>query len=147
MDITEVISVSEMLEPRPKNDNGQVHTLKQREDAYQAAYEAGLAAGREEGYRCGYREGFSDCYKLNNPAHKTASMPDGAKGATKKAEAVRVIRLRGLPCTNCGCCSYSDEAQCPSCGTLKVGTAGEQATPIVDSSAASPRKHRSRRPM
>jgi hypothetical protein len=145
MDITEVINVSELLDQLPNNDTGRIHALKQREDAYEAAYEAGLAAGKEEGYRRGYQEGFSDCYKLGNPAHKAASIPDAPKGATKKAEANRVIRLRGLPCANCGCCAYSDEAQCPSCGTLKAVAAGEQATPIGESQARSPRNRRSRR--
>jgi hypothetical protein len=145
MDITEVISVSEMLDPRPKNDTGQIHTLKQHEGAHQAAYEAGMAAGKEEGYRRGYQEGFSDCYKLGNPAHKVAPMPDAPKVATKKAEAMHVIRLRGLPCANCGCCAYSDEAQCPSCGTLKTIAAGEQATLMGDSAARSPRNRRGRR--
>src|ERR1700680_2365542 len=119
MDMNEAISVSEMLDQQPNKGNGSIHKLKQREDSYQAAYEAGLASGREAGYRRGYRGGFSDGYKMRTPAGGAASTPETSTGASKRAAANRAGRLRGLPCANCGCASYSDETQCPSCRTPK----------------------------
>ena len=133
MDMTEAISVSEKLDQEPNNGNGHIHTLKQREDSYQSAYEAGLASGKEAGYRRGYREGFSDCCKLGNPARKAAATSHTSTGASKKAAANCASRLRGLPCANCGCSSYSDEVQCPCCGTPKARVVGEQSTAVEES--------------
>jgi hypothetical protein len=128
MDMTEAISVSGMLDQQPNNGNGHIHTLNPHQDSYQSGYDAGMTVGKEEGYRRGYREGFSDGFKLGNPTHGAASIPDASKGASKKTVADRASRLRGLPCANCGCSSYSDEVQCPGCGTPKVRAVGEQST-------------------
>jgi hypothetical protein len=133
MDMTEAISVSEKLDQEPNNGNGHIHTLKQREDSYQSAYEAGLASGKEAGYRRGYREGFSDCCKLGNPARGAAATSHTSTGASKKAAANCASRLRGLPCANCGCSSYSDEVQCPCCGTPRALAVGEQSTAVEES--------------
>jgi hypothetical protein len=120
MNTTEAISISEKLDQEPNNENGYIHTLKQREDSYQSVYEAGLSSGEEAGYRQGYREGFSDCCQLANPAREADATSHNSTGAFKEAAVNRAIRLRGLPCANCGCASYTDEEQCPSYGTPKV---------------------------
>jgi len=147
MDMTEAISVSEMLDQQPSNGNGRIDTLQQREDAYQAAYEAGFASGKEAGYRRGYRDGFSDCYKLANPAPRAAARPvksTSTFGGSKKTAENRTSRLRGLPCANCGCSSFSDEVQCPRCGTPKISAVGEQSSAVGASQSRSPRNRRTR---
>jgi hypothetical protein len=53
--------------------------------------------------------------------------------ASKEAAAKYAIRLRGLPCGNCGCGSYSDEVQCPCCKTPKARAVGEQSTAVEES--------------
>jgi hypothetical protein len=148
MDMTEGITVSEMLEQQPSNGNGRIHMLQQREDAYQAAYEAGLASGKEVGYRRGYRDGFSDCYKLANPAPSAAASPGkstSVSGASKKTAENRASRLRGLPCANCGCSSFSDEVQCPRCGTPKIAAVGDQSSAVEASQSRSLPNRRTRR--
>ena len=147
MDMTEAISVSEMLDQQPSNGNGRIDTLQQREDAYRAAYEAGFASGKEAGYRRGYRDGFSDCYKLTNPAPNAAARPvrsTSASGASKKTAENRTSRLRGLPCANCGCSSFSDEVQCPRCGTHKMSAVGEQSPALEVPQSRSLRSRRTR---
>jgi hypothetical protein len=124
MDMTEATSISEKLDQEPNNGNGHIHTLKQREDSSQSAYEAGLASGNEAGYRRGYRNGFSDHSKLGDPAHGAAAPLPTSIGAFKEAAANRAIRLRRLPCANCGCASYTDEVQCPCCETPKARAVG-----------------------
>jgi ribosomal protein L37E len=116
----DVLGISEMLDHQPKNDIGRDHETKHSDDAYQSAYEAGLASGREAGYRQGYRVGFLDGYKLENPARTTAATPDKTTVESNKAVAKTVTRLRGLPCARCGRTTYSDELECPSCGTPKA---------------------------
>lgn len=120
MNMTEAISVPKKIDQDPNYGNGHIHTLKQREDSYQSAYEAGLAGGKEAGYRRGYREGFSDCCQSGNPAPGAAATSHTSAEASEEAAATSAIRLRGLPCTNCGCGSYSDEVQCPCCKTPKA---------------------------
>jgi hypothetical protein len=137
MNMTEAISVSEKLDQGPNNGNVHIHALKQREDSYQLAYEAGLASGKQAGYRQGYREGFSDCRKLGNPAREADATSHTSTGASKKAEANCVSRLRGLPCANCGCSSYSDEVQCPCCGAPKAHAVGEHSTAVEESQVGS----------
>jgi hypothetical protein len=125
MDTNEAIAVSEMVDRQPNNDNGHILTLKRRDVSYQSAYEAGLASGKEVGYQRGYREGFSDGCKLGNPASGTTATADMPIAVSKKSADKRASRLRGLPCANCGCASYSDEAQCPCCGTPKAPAAAK----------------------
>ena len=120
MNTTKAISISEKLDQEPNNGNGYIHNLKDREDSYHSVYEAGLASGEEAGYRRGYREGFSDCCQLANPERAADATSHTSTGAFKEAAANRAIRLRGLPCANCGCASYTDEVQCPSCRTTKA---------------------------
>jgi hypothetical protein len=131
MDMYEAVSVSETLDQHPSNGNRHSHTRKQRKDSYQSAYEAGLSSGREAGYRRGYQEGFSDGCKLGKPAGGAAakSGTGTSTGAAKKAADNRASRLRGLPCANCGCSSYSDEAQCPRCGAPKATSVEESVEP------------------
>jgi hypothetical protein len=124
--MTKTISVSEMLDKRANGGTGHIHKLKQGEDSYEAAYKAGLASGKEEGYRRGYREGFADCIEFGSHARSTTAVPDTASDTSKKTGDNRA-RLRGLPCANCGCPSYSDEVKCPRCGTLKTAKVGEQS--------------------
>jgi hypothetical protein len=147
MDSTEAASVSEIFEPQNSNGNGNgnIHTLKPREDAYQAAYEAGLAIGKEAGYRRGYREGFSDCLKLSNPGRGPVNAPQVSNGTSKKTASLGVRRLRGLPCANCGAASYVDEAQCPSCGTHKAGVTEEVPQPMEQPKMARTPSRRARR--
>jgi hypothetical protein len=133
MDMTKATSVPKKLDQEPNNGNGHIHTPKQREDSYRSAYEAGLASGKEAGYRRGYREGFSDCCQLGNPASGAAATSQTSTGASKQAAAKCGIRLRGLPCANCGCASYSDEVQCPCCKTPKARAVGEQSTAVEES--------------
>ena len=133
MKMIEEIRVPKKLDQEPHNGNGHIHTLKQREDSYQAAYEAGLTSGKEAGYRRGYREGFSDCCQLGNPAHGAAATSHTSPDASGKAAANCATRLRGLPCANCGCGSYSDEVQCPCCKTPKARAVGEQSTAVEES--------------
>ena len=139
MDMTEAISLPEIHDQQPNNGNGHPHILKQREDLYRSGYEAGLASGKEAGYRRGYREGFADCTKIGSPSSEAVATLDMLKGASKNTPAKHASRLRGLPCTNCGCPSYNDEVQCPRCGTPKVATAGEA------SHSGRPRNPRNRR--
>jgi hypothetical protein len=117
--MTKTIRVSEMLDKQLNNGKGHIHALQQDEDSYKAAYEAGLANGKEEGYRRGYREGFADSIAFRDPAPGAAVPPDTPTDTSKKAPANRA-RLRGLPCADCGCPSYSDETKCPRCGTSKT---------------------------
>jgi hypothetical protein len=133
MNMTEAISVPKKLDQAPNNSNGHIHTLKQRVDSYQSAYEAGLAIGKEAGYRRGYQNGFSDCCQLGNPAPGAAATSHTSADASKEPAANCASRLRGLPCVNCGCASYSDEVQCPCCKTPKAGTVGEQSTAVEES--------------
>jgi len=123
----DVLGISEMLDHQPKNDNGHDHGPERGEDPYQSAYDAGLASAREAGYRQGYREGFSDGYKfrLRNPLQETTATPDKSTVESKKTAAKTVTRLRGLPCANCGHSTYSDELECPSCGTPKAHAVSE----------------------
>jgi hypothetical protein len=121
-------SVSETPDQHSDSGNRWRHTLKQHEDSYKVAYEASLASGREAGYQRGYREGFSDGYKLSNSAvGSTSTLSGTATGEARKVAVNRASRLRGFPCTNCGCAMYSDEAKCPHCGTPKA-TAVEKPT-------------------
>jgi hypothetical protein len=136
MNMTGAINVSEKLDQEPNNGHGQIHGLKQHVDSYQSAYEAGLASGKEAGYRLGYREGFSDCSGLRNPASGAATKSHSSTGSSKEAVDNCAIRLRGLPCANCGCVSYSDEAQCPRCMTPKARAVGEQSTAVKELSFA-----------
>lgn len=115
-----VPDISGMLDLEPKTDNGLNRRPKQSDDSYQSAYEAGLASGREAGYRQGYRAGFQDGYKLRNPLSETAATPDKTPVESNKTVAKSVTRLRGLPCAHCGRTTYSDELECPSCGTPKA---------------------------
>jgi hypothetical protein len=133
MNMTEAKRVSEKLDQQPNNGNGHIHILKPREDSYQLAYETGLASGKEAGYRRGYREGFSDCSQLGNPAREANATSQTSTGASKEAAAKCAIRLRGLPCENCGCGSYSDEVQCPCCKTPRALAVGEQSTAVEES--------------
>jgi flagellar biosynthesis/type III secretory pathway protein FliH len=115
------LNVSEISDQKPHNGNGHIGASKQREESHQSAYEAGLAKGKEEGYRRGYREGFADCIKLDIHPRRAASAPAPASTSTLEATAANSsTRLKGLPCSICGCPSYSDEVQCPSCKTPKV---------------------------
>ena len=141
--MTKTIRVSEMLDQQPNNGNGHIRTLKQVEDLYKSAYEAGLARGKEEGYRRGYREGFADCIKFGNPASIAIAMPNKPTDTSKEAAANRA-RLKGLPCANCGCPSYSDEMKCPRCGTPKAATVGEQSGAVEELQPRSLRNRRSR---
>ena len=145
MNTTEAASVSQLLDQPLTNGNGNVHTLKAREDSlFQSAYQAGLAAGLEAGYRRGYREGFSDGRKLDNVAHGATTAQSLATGLAKRNSATRETRLRGLPCANCGCASYSDEAQCPGCGTSKDGAQGGPSKAVIPEKSQ-PNKIRIRR--
>jgi hypothetical protein len=133
MNITEAISVPKRLDQLPNKGNGHLHTLKHGEDSYQSAYEAGLAGGKEAAYRRGYREGFSDCCQLGNPAPGAAATSHTSANASEKAAANCPTQLRGFPCANCGCSSYSDEMQCPCCKTPKARAVGEQSTAVEES--------------
>jgi len=133
MNMTEAISVPKKLDQEPNNSNNHIHTLKQHVDSYQSAYEAGLASGKEAGYRRGYREGFSDCRQLGNPTPGAAATSHTSADASKVATANCAGRLRGLPCANCGCASYSDEVQCPCCKTPKGRAVGEQSKAAEES--------------
>ena len=141
--MTKTISVSEVLDQQPNNGNGHIHTLKRGEEAYKSAYEAGLAKGKEEGYRRGYREGFADCIKFGNPARIATATPDTPRDMSKETAANRA-RLRGLPCANCGCPSYSDEMKCPRCGTAKAATVGEQSGAVEELHSRNPRNRHNR---
>ena len=103
-------------------DNG-MHMFERTEGSFQSVYDEVLAKGREAGYRQGYREGFSDGYKLGQAAAGAATALDTSAADLNKASPKCVIRLRGLPCANCGRCSYSDEPRCPGCGAAKVRAA------------------------
>jgi|ERR1019366_3530869 hypothetical protein len=129
MDAKEVTIVSEIRDQQPNSDNGMGHTLKQREDPYQSAYETGLATGSEAGYRRGYQDGFIDACKLANSVGAAAPTSGTVTGEAKKAGEHRAVRLRGLPCGNCGCFLYCDEAKCPSCGTPKPTAVENSAEP------------------
>jgi hypothetical protein len=120
MKMIEEIRVPKKFDQEPNNGNGHIHTVKQHGDSYQSAYEAGLASGKEAGYRRGYREGFSDCCQLGNPASGAAATSHTSQDASEEAAADCAARLKGLPCTNCGVGSYSDEVQCPCCKTPKA---------------------------
>jgi hypothetical protein len=136
MNMTEAISVSERSNQEPNNGYRPIHALKQPEDSYHSAFEAGLARGKEAGYRLGYREGFSDGSELRNPASGAAVTSHASKGAPKETVGNCAIRLRGLPCANCGCVSYSDEVQCPRCGTPKSRSVGEKSKAAEEPSFA-----------
>jgi hypothetical protein len=136
MNMTEAISVSEKPNQEPNNGYWPIHALKQPEYSYQSAYEAGLARGKQAGYRLGYREGFSDGSELRNPASGAAATSHASKGAPKERVGNCAIRLRGLPCANCGCVSYSDEVQCPRCGTPKSRAVGEESKTVEEPSFA-----------
>jgi hypothetical protein len=133
MNMTEAISVPKKLDQEPNNGNGHIHTLKRREDSCQSTYEAGLASGKEAEYRQGYREGWSDCCQLGNPAPGAAATSHTSADASEKAAANCPTRLRGFPCANCGCVSFSDEVQCPRCKTPKARAVGEQSTAVKES--------------
>jgi hypothetical protein len=133
MNMTEAISVPKKIDQEPNNGNGHIYTLKQREDSCQSAYEAGLASGKEAEYRRGYREGFSDCSQLGNPAPGAAATSHTSAEASKEAAAKCPTRLKGFPCANCGCGSFSDEVQCPCCKTPKARAVGEQSTAVEES--------------
>jgi hypothetical protein len=78
----------------------------------QAAYQTGYASGKKMGYRQGYKAGYANGRKQNNgstPATRTSVISGGIRTSQQL--------LLGLPCTNCGAYFYSDEAQCPRCGT------------------------------
>jgi len=145
MDMTEATNVSGMLDRQLGVGNGHSHAVTQREDSYQSAYEAGLARGKEEGYRRGYREGFSDCYKLSKSTRGTAATAETTTEASKKTASNRASRLRGLPCANCGSPSYSDEVQCPRCGTPREAAVGEQSSALEEPQSKSLPNVRSRR--
>ena len=133
MNMTEAISVPKKLDQEPNNGNRHIYTLKQREDSCQSAYEAGLATGKEAEYRRGYREGWSDCCKLGSPAPGAAAASRTSAEASKEAAANCATRLKGFPCANCGCGSYSDEVQCPCCKTPKARAVREQSTAVDES--------------
>src|ERR1700740_609689 len=124
--IEDVLGISEMLDHQPTDDNGHSHGPKHSDDAHQSAYEAGLTSGREVGYRQGYRAGFLAGYKLKNPVPATAATPDKTTVESNKTVGKSVTRLRGLPCAHCGRTTYSDELECPSCGTPKAHPAVER---------------------
>jgi len=123
-------NVDDVLGISEKNDNGHDPGSKRGEDSYQSTYEAGLASGREADYRQGYREGFLDGYKLRNPVRGPAATLDKSAVGSNKTTAKSVIRLRGLPCANCGQSSYTDELDCPGCGTPKARTVGEKIAKV-----------------
>jgi flagellar biosynthesis/type III secretory pathway protein FliH len=114
------LGISEMLDHQPKNKSSYDHGPKRSEDSSQSTYEAGLASGREAGYQQGYREGFWDGCNLRNPVQEMAATPDKSTVGSKKTRAKSMTRLRGLPCANCGRSTYSDELECPGCGTPKA---------------------------
>jgi hypothetical protein len=130
VEINEAINASEMHERSLSNGDGHIDTSMRHENAFQSGYEAGLALGKEAGYRLGYQEGFSDCCKLGNPARAVATTPGTSTSALREPADNRVSRLKGLPCANCGCPSYSDEAQCSRCGTPKA-TSGRAHSAVV----------------
>jgi hypothetical protein len=132
MGITKAISDSEILDQEPNNGDENIRTLKRRGNSYQSAYKAGLASGKEQGYRRGYREGFTDCIKLDNPTRNLSAMRSMSAGASKKAAGSNAIRLKGLPCANCGCPSYSDEVKCTRCGTSLIASVGEQPSALKE---------------
>jgi hypothetical protein len=125
MNMTDARNISEMNAQKSTNGDAHVDTIKQHEDLYQLAYDAGLAIGKEEGYRRGYQEGFADCIKFGDPALSTVGAPKMSTGGSTGTTGSRPGRLRGLPCTNCGCPSYSDELQCPRCKSLKMTSVGK----------------------
>jgi hypothetical protein len=114
------MSISEMSDHRSNDNKEQIPAFKHNESPYQLAYEAGLASGREAGYQRGYREGFSDGLKLGIPANGAAGSADKPSALSKKSTDKRTVRLRCLPCANCGCALYTDEIQCSCCGTPKT---------------------------
>lgn len=143
MDTTETIIVPELFGEQLKkgNGNGNLHMLKPREDGSSlSAYQSGLAAGMEEGYGRGYREGFSDGSKLAIPSGAAAAPRYTPTAPAIKAAMYGPRRLRGLPCSECGCASYTDEVKCPSCGTPKMGTV-EGQPPGVEAEGS---QHKSR---
>jgi hypothetical protein len=102
---------------------GELHNDGASEESlpgYQAGYQAGLAIGRQAGYRQGYRDGFSDA-----GSHGNAGTPPAATSHTEYSGR----RLLGLPCVNCGCCSYSDETCCPCCKTPRGESCVETMAP------------------
>jgi HSP20 family molecular chaperone IbpA len=138
LNMVEAVGVSEMVDQQPKNSNRRIHTLKHPEYTYQSAYEARWASGTIAGYPRGYREGYSDGFKLGNLVNMAAAAPDTSTVATspaapEKAAANCKVRLRRLPCENCGGCLYSDESQCPRCGTPKTHAIGEQSAEVAAS--------------
>ena len=90
---------------------------------YRACYEAGHVSGWEAGFRQGYQAGFEDGRRQGDVGSTAAPAAveniAGNSQAGDSATGMRKPRLFGLPCANCGCFFYSDEAQCPRCQTPK----------------------------
>ena len=111
--------ISERSNRQPTHDNGNSHGAKRSDDSCESAHETD-PGGREAGYRQGYREGFQDGYKLRNSVQGTPATADKSTAGSNKTAARSMVRLRGLPCPNCGHSTYSDELVCPACGTPKA---------------------------
>ena len=122
--MNDVLGISE------KNDKGEDHGLNHSEDSKQQVYETGLVGGIEAGYRQGYREGFLDGYKLRNAVRRASATADKPIVRSNKAAVKIGIRLRGLPCANCGRSSYTDEQECPGCGIPKAHPVKEKAAKL-----------------
>ena len=133
MNMTKARNVSEMHGQQPNNGDGHIRTLNQREDSYNLAYEAGLASGKAEGYQRGYQEGFADCIKFGNPAPGAAETRNTSTCGSRETAGHSASRLKGLPCANCGCPSYSGEVQCSRCGTHKVDTVRKELATVEES--------------
>src|SRR5437899_5863081 len=90
---------------------------------YRACYEAGHAGRWEAGFRHGYQARFGDGRRQGDVGSTAAPAAveniAGNSQAGDSATGMRKPRLFGLPCANCGCFFYSDEAQCPRCQTPK----------------------------
>lgn len=129
--MTETIGVTELRDKHQDCGKEQIHTLQQGEEIYKAAYEAVLANSKEEEYQRGCREGFADCGAFRDLAPGAAALADTPMDTSKKTPAKRA-RLRGLPCSDCGCPSYSDESKCPRCGVSKTVLIGAQAGAIEE---------------
>jgi hypothetical protein len=117
LDVAKPKNASESLDQKQNNGTVLIDTLKPSKDSGRSAYDTG--------YRQGYMEGFADGCKLSNPADRATTIVQMPSNASKTTVNKRENRLRGLPCSNCGCASFSDEAHCPGCGTPKTLTAAE----------------------
>lgn len=124
MDVNPSVVAPERIPlPHSENGNARVHQQGQDAEATPSQNESGLDSGKDrwfqQGYRAGYLDGLVHGLKQTDTglAGTVANTADRHSPPSKKARDHRELRLRGLPCAVCGCSSYTDEKQCPCCGT------------------------------